>query len=93
MQTTGYRNWPGTRSSLERTTDLEAHHAFNMTQKELLTYPTVLKQISIQVFQMKGKRRKKKKRGEEKSTGNNTPPRNATSSHLCKKNQSIKPLN
>lgn len=94
MQTAGYTKWPGTLSSLKRTADLEALHTFNMTQKELLTYPTGLNQVSIQVFQMKGERKGKKRGvGEEKTTVNNTPPRNATLSHLCKKNQSIKPLN
>lgn len=69
MQTTGYTNWPGTGSSLERTADLEALHAFDMTQKELLTCPTVLNQISTQVFQMKGKRRGKRKGGRKKLQG------------------------
>lgn len=52
----------------KRTADLEALHAFNVTQKELLTYPVVFKQISIQEFQRKGKERKggRKKKEERK---------------------------
>lgn len=60
-----------------------------MTQKELLTYPVVFNQISIQGFQWKGKERKGKEE-RKKSTENNTPPKNATPSYLRKMNQSIK---